>query len=465
MFRENANPTAERATTGMLWLVVAVLAAAFFLTEHQWNKSQLHAYAFEVDVLEHSAGGGYLPRQIGFLSLAGLGVLLLLRPGGTRPSLADPLAWPLVALAVWSVASIAWSSDPGVTMRRVIVLLCCLTAALGLARQFDPRRLALIALGTTGALVLLGIVAELSLGTFRPWATDYRFAGTLHPNSQGCYCAVAMTAALALALESPRRRRFLALAVVFGVLLLLTKSRTCIAAAMLAAALVWFVSRWNLGKLTALAVVGTVAGTYVLGTSLAGGDLVENVASAVLLGRQEQAATLNGRLPLWTELLHYSSERPWLGYGYASFWTSARIADISEKLQWAIPGAHSSYFDVLLGTGRLGLGLAILTVVGGLTRAMLLFRRTGVPSTGFLAALLAFGMLSGLAESTFARPMLVTLLAGCALVRLALIEPATAAETIPKTTGQPSPTRRTQPAILGHSALAPAPLASEAPTP
>jgi O-antigen ligase len=465
MFRENANPADKSPATGMLWLVVAVLAAAFFLTEHQWNKSQLHAYAFEVDVLEHSAGGGYLPRQIGFLSLAGLGLLLLLRPGGTRPSLADPLAWPLVALAVWSVASIAWSADPGVTIRRVIVLLCCLTAALGLARQFEPRRLGLIALGATGALVLLGVVAELSLGTFRPWAADYRFAGTLHPNSQGCYCAIAMTAAVALALESPRRRRFVVLAFVFGALLLLTKSRTCLAAAMLAAVLVWFVSRWNLGRLAAVAVMGTVAGAYLLGTTLAGGDLVEKVASAVLLGRQEQAATLNGRLPLWNELLYYSSERPWLGYGYASFWTSARIADISEKLQWAIPGAHSSYFDILLGTGRLGLGLAILAVVGGLARALLLFRRTGLPSAGFLAALLAFGMLNGLAESTFARPMLVTLLAGCALVRLAVFAPATSAEPLPETTSRSSSNHGLHRSTLSGGVMISNPLASEAPTP
>lgn len=421
MIHDRANPNAPATASHLLWLVVIVVGAAFYMTEHLWTKSLLESYAFETKTLEDAVNSGSRTRQVGFLSLAGLGVFLLMHPRGQRISLADPLAWALIAFCAWSLASVAWSVALGITVRRVFVLLCCVVAAAGVARHFGPRRLATATLLVAGTLTCIGVAAELSLGTFRPWVPGYRFGGTLHPNTQACYCALAMLAAWALADRPEHRRWLLGAAVVFAVLLLLTKSRTCGAAALFAVGVAWAVSNWNLGKLAGLTLLAAAGSACLLLINLAGGDVVDELLSIVLMGRQEQAASLSGRLPLWGELLHYSSARPLLGYGYDTFWNDQRIADISDRLEWAIPSGHSSYIDVLLGTGLVGLALAVFAVAGGLLHAVRRFRATGRPTDGFTFTMLVFAALCGLAESTFAQPMLVTFIAGCGLVRLALV--------------------------------------------
>ena len=61
---------------------------------------------------------------------------------------------------------------------------------MGFARQFPAAHVALMALVISGAYLIVGVGTELALGTFRPWSPDYRFAGTVHPNSQGAQLAI-----------------------------------------------------------------------------------------------------------------------------------------------------------------------------------------------------------------------------------------------------------------------------------
>jgi hypothetical protein len=170
------------------------LGLAFFLSEHDWTKSRLENFALSDQDMAASVEGGAANRQVAFLAVGGLGLVLLgnttfLALGqGRTLSFRNSAAVLALGYAAWCVASVAWSVETALTAKRLAVLILCLVGVLGVCRHLGGRDLCTLALLLTSGFALIGIAAELSLGTFRPWAGDYRFGGTVHPNAQGVYC-------------------------------------------------------------------------------------------------------------------------------------------------------------------------------------------------------------------------------------------------------------------------------------
>ncbi len=127
------------------------------------------------------------------------------------------------------------------TVRRLGPLVFCFVGAVGVGRQFSLRQLCLIALMIMGAYVLLGLGLEIRLNSFTPWQSDFRFAGTVHPNLQGTYCAAICLAAICLlSRRTPPKILWLGLSAAGIAFLLLTKSRTSLFSFLAAlAALAW----------------------------------------------------------------------------------------------------------------------------------------------------------------------------------------------------------------------------------
>ena len=93
-----------------------------------------------------------------------------------------------------------------------------------------------------------------------------------------------------------------------------------------------------------LAVAGLLIGLGVSAPFLR--DL--NVAAFTsALGRDE---TLTGRTDVWAELLPVVLSRPFFGFGFGSFWTTAR----SEF--YRISSGHNGYLDTILELGIVGMG-------------------------------------------------------------------------------------------------------------
>ncbi len=232
------------------------------------------------------------------------------------------MGWLLLSLFSWSGLSILWSEDPALTVRHVSVLVFCSLAALGIARQLTLRELCLLALVVTAVHIVNGIRTELTLGTFHPLAADYRFAGTVHPNVQGPYCALLALSAGFLAGRVRRGRLVLwSICLAAVVLLLLTKSRT-VCAALVVGVLVYQSCRLSWHKWLAITttVVGSLAALGCLGLLLTD-DLEDQAAKLVLIGRPDEADSLSGRVPLWQELVPHAAENLLLGHGYATFWS------------------------------------------------------------------------------------------------------------------------------------------------
>ena len=175
----NLYPTAgpSPANPWLLWPAVVLVGAVFFFVEHNVLISQYETFSPWTETGGSLESGRNVAKGLARGLLGLLGAYLALRAGG-RPLRFGGWLPPLVlGYLAWLAASVLWSIDPDMSCRRLGALLCCLVAAVGLARQFRPQR---SPDGDRHRRRLLGRGSrrESGAGAFRPWSAEYRFAGT-----------------------------------------------------------------------------------------------------------------------------------------------------------------------------------------------------------------------------------------------------------------------------------------------
>jgi O-antigen ligase len=92
-------------------------------------------------------------------------------------------------------------------------------------------------------------------------------------------------------------------------------------------------------------------------------------------------------------------------------------------VHWGTGSAHNSYLEATLGTGLIGMGLALMIALGLTGRAVTLFRATGDVGIGFLVAVMAYGLINGISESGFMAPSFTPWIVGAGLLQLAFFAP------------------------------------------
>ena len=460
------------AGRGVFLAAALLVGLPFYLAGQSWDTSLAEAFTESADEMEARASGGNALRQIAFVTLGACGVWCLTRdrrrrrraapawwsdrlPGGRLASLVDewsgvarrshPIAWGLALYLAWCFASVLWSHDPGQTVRKLVVLGCWTAGSLGVARALTPRRIVWLGTLLPALYLTIGLLAELALGTFRPWGGDYRFAGTMHPNTQGL--TLASMVAGAFVLWRSRRRaiangaakdrsslRWLWGLIAAGALFtLLTKSRTSAAGLTLCGGLLAALTvapRW---RLAATVAGGTVGGGVLMLSLATGADPLGGALDAATLGRGEQLSSLTGRHEIWAEVGRFIEKRPLAGWGYDTFWTPDHVAIVSENCGWGLREAHSSYRDVLLSVGRIGLWLLVPTLLWAWAASARRYaageRRAegrggapgagdGDPLAGYVAALLAVGLLNAFTESAMSMVLFTPFLICCGLAKL-----------------------------------------------
>lgn len=409
------EPYSARALA-VVTLVIAVVYCMPIQTT--WFVSLQEHYATSVDDMESAAESGNLTRQVAFLLLGAFGALVLLRsPGRLRTG--GLLGAACLAYMAWCAASVLWAIEPAISARRFAVMLCEAVAAVAISRLVTPKQMIAITLICTSFWLFLGVLAELSLGTFHIGSSDYRFAGLFHPNEMGMQCALLVMAAVSLLpVAAPRCRPAIGVAAGIGALfLVLTGSRTAIAVTGLCLSFGWVMTAFAHRRFLRLA---ALAGCVLLFAIVLQGIVLATLENVQSIGRADSdMASLTGRLPLWEELGVFIGERPWLGHGYGGFWTPDNIRAVSDRLTWSISSAHSSYVELTLSVGYIGTLFCILGFICALWRAMRLETRTPQQGFAFLALVLMCTLVSGLTETTFGIAGARPLFAMCAITMIA----------------------------------------------
>lgn len=389
-----ASPRAMMSTAGVTGAVLLLLGGILCVAEplEPTFSVDLETKASgDVDVNVQSVQEGSLRRRFGLVSLVAFGLVALWTTNAPLLKAQRPLGYLILAFLAWGAASIVWSDDPGMTVRKIGALGCLALGALGVARLLAWRQLVLLVFGCASAQLLLGLGAEIVLGSFQPLRSGYQYAGLGYQAFTAWTMTLLLLAGATLLKQVGSRWRpgIVALMSAAVVLLFLTKSRTPAVGFVVAAA--FFVLLDWPARRSIMAATGLIAGAllgFLLFDALAG-DAVEALGNLINLGREKESiADLTGRTEVWRELLPYIEARPWLGYGYESFWTPARLTDFGGAQGWAVPDAHNGYINLALGVGLPGSLLYTVVLALGLARAVHLYWRSGDVAYAFAVAVL-----------------------------------------------------------------------------
>jgi O-antigen ligase len=80
-------------------------------------------------------------------------------------------------------------------------------------------------------------------------------------------------------------------------------------------------------------------------------------------GNAEATAKLTGRIPLWEILLPEIGQRPWLGAGFAAFWSPDKLLQIELLTGKSAVSAHNGFLEEVLNTGIVGLAILLMFCV------------------------------------------------------------------------------------------------------
>ncbi len=360
----------------------------------------------------YAAAGGtelYMPltqsnvvRQLAFLGLGAFGLywLTLARPAASNGNPAWTILLPTLLVSSYLLASIFWSDDAVMTLKRSITACIVIVAGLGLGRIWSVRDLAWAIVILSSLFLLCCILIELK---YRAFLTndDYRFSGFFHPAKLAFSCGFLAIASLVIYFVEGRKWMLLVVATAF-VFLVLTKARTGTAATLIACA--WLTCYYT--SLRGWLLVGAASGLAALAALLfyigtTGKEL--NIVRVTTMGRDEAAADptkLTGRLPIWSHAFNLFTQRPVLGYGYGAFWTPGRLAEFEQRNGWALSHSHSTYLESLLNLGLVGCALGSVVLITVAYRSVTLSRRRD-RSAMMIAGILLMAAIGGFSEIAF----------------------------------------------------------------
>jgi exopolysaccharide production protein ExoQ len=407
------------------WLMFLFLTAACFFSYHDLSdaKRGIDNYNLSQDDLVATVKGS-LGHHIALLSLGSGAILCLARDRSNwRLRINGLTGWLFLGFVVWAFTSSIWAEDLSLTLQRLASFGILCVTALAVTRRLSLREIILWTCFTTALFLLMGIFAEVLFGTFRPFASGYRFAGSLHPNLQGINCGLLLLSAVAAAGRERRRQLlFWACALLGLIFLILSGSRTALAAAVISLVVYGAAVCFGWTKTALSLSLGMTL--CVLALALAPSSL-PSLKSATSLGRDDPGSvdTFTLRAVIWKDVGYYIRQRPLLGYGYDAFWTPAHISAISDEEQWGVPNGHSTYIDYLLTLGAVGMVVYIALLFAGIMRAFRLHRLLRDPGFAFCGAILVFCAIDGFLESAVIEGGLLKFLFIIVLVRLAFVPP------------------------------------------
>ncbi len=260
-------------------------------------------------------------------------------------------SWLLLPLLAFTTLSSVWSTDPPVTMRRILFLLLSTFIAIILGADFNYVELArMLAAASLIHMALCGgfaIVAPHFL--FSPSDPHALKGLTTHKNVFGLEQALAVLACLLVPFRGLAALR-IPFAVAAFTLLILSHSSGSLVATLgaLAALPLLLLARFPRPQRLPLAMGSAVlgAGCFYL--------LLQNLSLIPALLSKD--TTLTGRTELWSLILVAIQQHPLLGYGFDSFWQGLQGDSLSiiRSVGWLVPTAHNGYLDLLLSLGGIG---------------------------------------------------------------------------------------------------------------
>ena len=329
--------------------------------------------------------------------------------------LKERLLWLLIAIVI---ASIAWSDLPLETLNLVIPLLRVTVFGIYFATRFSIKEQMQLLAWMFGAAAILSILFAVALPQygivglgFISNMEDVVHTGTwrgiyVHKTILGTMMALGVLVFLFCS-TVVHKRRWIVLAgmgLCFSVLLISTTK---------GALAILFIILILLPFYRALRLKPNLAIPFFSFVTLASGIILVllTVNAEQALNSLGRDVTLTGRTIYWPLMLNKIWERPWLGYGYKTFWVGGwkgEPADIWRFLAVGNepPHAHNGFLNLWFDIGLLGLFVFVIGFAVNYIRAIAWMRDTKTAEGFVPIAYLTFLFLLNLTESALLDPEL-----------------------------------------------------------
>ena len=303
-------------------------------------------------------------------------------------------------LAVLCLLSIIWTSHRPSTVSASIAFSGSTLVAYLMAIKIEPLRLLRIA--AVGVFILVVMNFLLMLPNFgNNLGSGIRYSGFLpHPNMLGRLAGLGVVLFIVLTFSGEFPLLLASVGVVMsGLLAVSSDSMTSLVAALFS--LVLFLLRKMIGRPIG---TGHIAVSVWFVICLSGLVWVNwSMLIEYAFGLMGRSTSLTGRAGLWSGVWDAILNKPFLGYGYAGFWSGERLItkQLLDAAGWSTSSAHNGLFDIALHLGFVGVAVFAVGIWRSLmTGLKFAFRRDSVLAV-ILLSLLCYLIILGVTESAY----------------------------------------------------------------
>lgn len=401
-------------------LLPALIAVLIFVPNYTIFGTQ-PAESHAVSKITQDIEAGSLERRFAILGLFAIGALIIMMRG-KRLNRTGLFRW-MVGYLILAVASVTWSDDLDLTLRRALILASILIFCFGLGsvyfggRPDGAIRLVRALSWSSAAACLVVIAVSAVTGNVHLFDPSWRLGSEGHENQ---IAQIAAIGSLTLWLTRGNKQiwlgrfQWLCLLIPTASVAILTKSRTTLVALAVALLVCGFIEYRRQRRVLTLALVA--AGVALL-LAISSGHLFWTRGAS-----QAELETLSGRQELWKAVWGEASSSVLAGKGYGAFWTGGTVVIIAGA--WAPTTAHNGYLDMLAELGILGLGMiaGFALICYANSRALLSspsMAYVGVVLTGLTTLFLVINMGESLVQDIDTYPMIAFVTFACLSSQLA----------------------------------------------
>ena len=310
----------------------------------------------------------------------------------------DIFPWLLLGL---SVASVLWSAAPQYTSDEVDPVIRSVIFGVYLAMRYTPKRQIQLITWVLGIVAVLSLMLPIVIPPYGINAGGRWYGIFVLHNFLARYMVIGVITFLNIALDERRYRWLTLIGTGLAIaLVLLSQSKSSLIILILSLSLLplykFIKQDYKLRVVLFIFSFLLVSSAAVL--------IFSNLETIVvdILGKNMQ---FNGRLPLWNLIVEKGLERPWLGYGYAGFWTSDAGSFVQSLTPWGTRTgrfyAHNGLVEMFSQLGFVGLSLCLLSFVMLMLRTVYLINSTRSREFFWLFQFLIVFFLSNLSELGF----------------------------------------------------------------
>jgi len=351
--------------------------------------------------------GQEVPTYLAFGCLGLLALTLALRDSWRGLSTLPTPAFML--FGGWVLISVVLSQDPGISARRLALTLCVVTIAAAimllpksqheLMRWFSLAALALLAVCYLGILLAPSVSIHLVTDIQEPQLAGNWRGVFGHKNMAAGVMAMLLFIGVYVLRSGAWISGFITILLSL-VFLLNTAGKASLALTLVVLALT---SALGLVRAAWLRVGMVLTLLVLLNLFSVGTVMFDSVAE--LAQKLPLDASFTGRSDIWNFAVEALRLRLATGYGFAAFWGTGAIQNLSEGREWAEYASHShnGYLDTALATGLPGLGLLVIALVIAPLRNVQRAERggNGGPLLLLLTQIWLFGLCLSSLESFF----------------------------------------------------------------